>query len=363
MDFDPDDIPATGGIRRPLALTALRPVAPEYPSANDDRQTIRDRLYSGGSFILDAPTEVPWIWGAGSRGFWGQGEAMILCAPNGVGKTTIAGQIAEYRSGMSRGNLLGYPVAVGERQRVLYLAMDRPRQTQRSLARLFTADQRAEMDKRLVFWSGPPLRDLAKDTDLLATYADAANVDTVIVDSLKDAAIKLAEEETGGGWNRARQTCIASGVEVLELHHPVKNRSDPPKLEDVFGSAWITGGAGSVLFMEGAAGDLIVRGHHLKPNAEVVDPFDISHDPATGRSRLKDGVDLFELGKRREGITAQAAAVLIHAPHEPGKNDLERVRRQLNRLVKDEVMVKKEGSKGGKDGGVPTTYFTVDVAV
>jgi hypothetical protein len=329
---------------------------------SEDLAAIRSRLQPGDQFILDAPSEVEWVWGKGSRGFWGKGEALILCAPNGVGKTTIAGQLLEYRTGMTAGNLLGYPVAPGEKRRVLYLAMDRPQQARRSLARLFTEDQRAELRKHMVFWNGPPLRDLAKHPDLLAMYAEAADADTVIVDSLKDAAVKLAEEETGGGWNRARQTCIASGVELLELHHPVKARSDPPKLEDVFGSMWITGGAGSVLFLDGAAGDLIVSAYHLKPNAEVIDPFEISHDPATGRSRLKNGVDLFDLGKRSSGITAQAAAALIHAPHEPGRNDLEKVRRQLDKFVRDGVMVKKDGTRGGKNGGQAASYFVMQIS-
>lgn len=320
-------------------------------------QQIRDGLRPGGSFLLDRPAEVQWIWGQGHEGYWGQGEALIICGPNGTGKTTIGGQLLECRAGLSRsGMLLGHPVAVGERERVLYLAMDRPDQTSRALARLFTPDQREALDEHLVFWPGPPVRDLAKCPEMLAEYADAAKADTIIVDSLKDAALKLAEEETGGGWNRARQTAIQAGAQVLELHHPVKDRHSPMTLEDVFGSAWIVGGAGSVLGLDGNPGDLIVRGLHLKPNAELLDPIDIRHDPVTGRSSVDAGVNLVTLAMRRQGTSARDAASIIHACEKPTRGQIEKARRALDKLVDKGELIMIEGVPGGAGGGTATTY-------
>ncbi len=73
---------------------------------------------------------------------------------------------------------------------------------------------------------------------MLTELAALADADTVIIDSLKDAALNLADDETGSGWNRARQMCIQAGVELVELHHPRKAQGDnkkPSKLEDLYG--------------------------------------------------------------------------------------------------------------------------------
>ena len=50
--------------------------------------------------------------------------------------------------------------------------------------------------------------DMAKYPDLLVRMAEGAYANTVVVDSLKDAAIGLNEDETGAGWNRARQKAL-----------------------------------------------------------------------------------------------------------------------------------------------------------
>ncbi len=63
------------------------------------------------------------------------------------------------------------------------------------------------------------MADLARqDRDLLAMCREA-DADTVVVDSLKDAALGLNDDEVGAGYNRARQRVIESGVQMLELHH------------------------------------------------------------------------------------------------------------------------------------------------
>ena len=60
----------------------------------------------------------------------------------------------------------------------------------------------------------------------------------VIVDSLKDAAVELPDDEVGALWNRAVQTTLAAGVEVLVLHHQRKGQqgSRPKAIDDVYGS-------------------------------------------------------------------------------------------------------------------------------
>jgi hypothetical protein len=58
------------------------------------------------------------------------------------------------------------------------------------------------------------------------------------MDSLKDAAVKLVDDEVGGNVNRAIQHCNAQGVDVAVLHHQRKGErgEKPTTLADVYGS-------------------------------------------------------------------------------------------------------------------------------
>jgi len=90
---------------------------------------------------------------------------------------------------------------------------------------------RAELDARLSVWPGPPPYDLARYPALLLKLRQQANADTVIVDSLKDAAIGLKDDDVGAGYNRARQHATTAGVQVIELHHIRKapnSKTDTP---------------------------------------------------------------------------------------------------------------------------------------
>ena len=42
-----------------------------------------------------------------------------------------------------------------------------------------------------------------------------AKADTVIIDSLKDAYIGLTDDEASAAYNRARQTALQAGVQVV----------------------------------------------------------------------------------------------------------------------------------------------------
>jgi hypothetical protein len=122
-----------------------------------DKSTWQDRFARGGSFILDAPKQVPAVWGDGEQVAWSEGEPLLLVGPEGVGKTTLAGQLVMARLGLLT-TVLGIPVTPGQ-GRLLYLACDRPAQVQRSLARLVDEADRELLDERLAFWKGPPPAD------------------------------------------------------------------------------------------------------------------------------------------------------------------------------------------------------------
>ncbi len=307
---------------------------------------VRSRMTPGGAFILDAPDHVPARWGHGDEVLWAEGEALTIAGPPGVGKTTLAGQIV--RGCLLGGDLLGLPIRPA--RRVLYLAMDRPRQIARALRRNLGDVGRDVLDDRLVVWPGPPIVDIAKVPETLVGYARLAEADVVIVDSLKDAAVGLSEDAVGAGYNRARQMCLAEGVDVLELHHVVKrgaNGTQPTTLADLYGSAWITAGAGSVVLLWGAAGDPIVELRHLKQPAAEVGPLKISHDHDAGTSSVWHAADLLTLARLSgsTGITAKAAACHLFATDKPTPAETEKARRRLDRHVRESDLAFAEGDK------------------
>lgn len=323
------------------------------------------RLRSGGAFILDAPPSPPAVWGEGNEVMWAEGEALLIAGPPGVGKTTIVGQLVAGRLGVGPAQTLGLPVQPGA-GRVLYLAMDRPPQIARALARLFGPEMRAALDDRLVIWPGPPPGDFAQHPDLLQTMCEQAGADTVIVDSLKDCVRKLSDDESGSGYNTARQRALAGGVQVVELHHQRKASAEnrkPSKLDDVYGSVWLTAGAGSVVLLWGEAGDPVVELSHIKQPAEPVGPWRIVHDHTAGTSSVEDRADLTAMaqewnpGGEVDALTPKDAAARMFDTVKPTRSEIEKARRKLDSLVRQGRLVRIEGAKGGVGGGESTRYF------
>ncbi|WP_411815847.1 AAA family ATPase [Gordonia sp. SND2] len=293
-------------------------------------------LVDGASFILDQPEGIPALWGGGDQVLMADGEALIIAGPQGLGKTTLAGLLVAGMLGL-RDTVLGAPIA--QQGRILYLAMDRPRQAARALRRQLGGAGRELLADRLAVWQGPPIGDMAKRPELLAEYASRAGAAVVIVDSLKDAAIGLSDDEVGAGWNRARQSALAAGVNVIELHHNRKATSETPDVNDLYGSTWISSGAGSIILLAGKPGDPYVKLHHVKAPAEQVGPWTVLHDQDTGEMTIQNGVDLVTLaGQAPGGITAVDAAKAIYETTEPTKGEREKARRRLEKLVESGAM-------------------------
>lgn len=311
-------------------------------------------MMPGGAAILDAPACPVPVWGRGSRVLWAEGESLILLGAAGLGKTTLAQQLALGRCGAPGfADLLGLPVAPDGR-RVLYLAMDRPRQAQRSMARMVGEDLRGLLDSRLRIWAGPPPVTLTDHPERLAEMCEQAGAGTVVVDSLKDTG-SVVDDEGGTGWNRARQLALAAGVEVLELQHPRKlpEGQTMPRLEDSYGSTWITAGAGSVLALGGRAGDRVVKLEHLKQPAEAWGPAEMAHDHVGGRSHVVERVDLVAHAAASGPVTVAVAAQLLTGTTEPARRDKEAARRKLNELTDRGLMVQLSTAQGRKS---PATW-------
>lgn len=306
-----------------------------------DNSTDDDLAYAfqrGGSFILDASDRPPAWWGSGDSIIGAEGEALLVAGPQGTGKSTVAQQLGLGLAGFDEyAELLGYPIRPTA-GRVLYLAMDRPRQIARSLRRMVGEAWRAELDDRLVIWPGPPPSDLAKHVGLLTSMAHEAGATHVIIDSLKDAFLGLTDDEAAAAWNRARQTALQAGIDVTELHHTRKadrTGKEAPGVDSIYGSTWITSGAGSVLLLVGDPGDPIVTVHHVKQPMADVGPLKVLHDNTDGRTSVWHAADLVGVARAAGQLSAVAAAEALYETDKPTAAEKAKARRRLEQLTRN----------------------------
>lgn len=315
------------------------------PDAPEDAPRTRYRFTPGGAFILDAQDCPPAWWGVGDAILGAEGEALLIAGPQGTGKSTIGQQLALGRAGFPEyAELLGLPVTPGRDGGVLYLAMDRPRQIARSLRRMVGGAWRDELDARVSVWTGPPPFDLAKHPSVLRQMCEDAGASFVVVDSLKDAFLGLTDDEAAAAWNRARQTALAAGIDVCELHHTRKagqgkGGTDAPGVDSIYGSTWITSGCGSVVLLTGAPGDPIVGFHHVKQPMSPVGPFKLMHDQDEGRTSVWHAADLVGMAKAKGRLSALDAAGVLFETDKPTPANKESARRRLEALTRAGLLV------------------------
>lgn len=291
-------------------------------------------FFSGGEFILDAPREIRARWGAGDEVLWACGESLFIVGPPGVGKTTLIAQLVLSMCGIGSEYLLTYPVT--RARRVLYLASDRPTQIARMFGRAVDETHRDLLDAHLIVWKGPPPTSIAREPKLLLDMANQADADILVLDSLKDMAVGLTDDDVGAGVNLSLQYLVANHVDVAANHHNRKSGNQgakPKQLEDVYGSAWLTAGAGSVMCLWGKAGDEVVELSHLKAPAMPIGPLNVEHDHQRGVSRVHHGSDLLGiLRSYPEGSTIEHLAQRMFESEKPTQAERKRVERQLAKL-------------------------------
>jgi replicative DNA helicase len=311
-----------------------------------------------GGVIFDEPDLPAALWGRGAQVIAARGEPTMIYSPTGIGKTTLAQRVALAAIGIGDSHVLGFEVHPID-GRVLYIAADRPRQAKRSVRRMVTNDDRAVLDERWRFESRRRFRIDPDEPDRLYNLAKQAEARLLVIDSLKDVVSKLSTDESGGAYNDAVQVCVANGVEVITNHHPRKAPSEGRSmlsLDDVYGSAWITAGQGSVIALQGVVGEGVARWRHLKVPAEEVGPFDVEFDYDTGTVKTighRDALDyLGQVGF--EGATTRDVCKYVTGKAEPTDAEIKRVSRRPKGYENDGYVY------GEMETGTATVWVSLD---
>ncbi len=180
---------------------------------------------------------------------WADREPLMVCADTGQGKTTWLQNMIKAGIGLIP-DVAGYQVR--QFNRILYLVMDRPEQARHSLGRLIVGTETSRWNEKVVVQHGSAPFTLNQTSIWLAEAAEAAGADCVMVDSLMNIASGMSEDDEGTRINEAHQEVCRRGIQLVIAHHPRKrspqDRGKAYGLDDIYGSKFIAGGCGSVLF-------------------------------------------------------------------------------------------------------------------
>lgn len=322
-----------------------------------------ERAVNGKTFLTDSVVNHA-LWGLDEQILWASGEGFMIAGPQGVGKSTVAQQLFLSRLGIGEPELFGFPIAPDHRP-VLYLAMDRPAQIRRSLARMVDLSDESVaqvLQNNLVVWTGPVPFDAAESPKEFAAWVKLRGREPglVVVDSLKDLATGLATDEVGSGLNEAMQRVLADGTEVVLLHHLRKANAQnprPDKLDDIYGNAWLTAGLGSIILLWGQPGAKTVELRHLKQPQEAVGPLAVSHSHQAGQSVAADPIErLKELARNagQDGFTHDEAIQALYSAERGDPTFASakaKARRKLDQLKESGHLTYVPGGSGGAGGG------------
>lgn len=190
-------------------------------------------------------------------------------------------------------------------------------------------------------------------------------VDTVYIDSLKDAFYKLTSDEGGQAVQQVFRETVSAGIEVVACHHQRKKTADnqkPQTLDDVYGSVFITAAAASVLLLWGEPSDPVIELSHLRAPAEPVTTARIRHDQLTGTVEILDQPDFRVLLRHKKEVTVRewAAQMFGKAQAEASLNEIEKARRYLDgRVAEGTAKVEK---RPRAQGGKPEAFYSLENA-
>ncbi len=257
-----------------------------------------EHVYPAGDWVLQDADQSRMLMGRDDQIIWAKSESLFVVGDTGYGKSTYMQNIAMTAIGL-KSDMLGFKVQ--RFQRILYIAADRPSQIKYSLARMVDDNNRQIWNEHVFVHEGPLDFAINERPELLLAYAqhprdkwDGQGCDLLIVDSLKDVANAISDDEEGMKVNAALQSVNRAGIELMVSHHPRKGATiqrngkplppSRPSLDDVFGSKFLTAGAGSVIFIHDKDGDNVQATQVKSPAGEVYLPA-MRFDPTTGGAK------------------------------------------------------------------------------
>lgn len=309
FDHEPDWLAAE---RQAAMSTVVDEPAAEVPP--EPPPPWAERILDGRTWLTTGNETPEALWGDDEHVLWVKDQPVTIAGPQGAGKTVVGEQLLLGALCVGDGELLGLPIAPID-GRALYLAADRPDQARLSMLRMLnrTTDMDV-LEHRLRVWPGPPPADLAKNPLTLWQMAQASEARLVLLDSLKDVALKLSDDDVGAALNQAIQHCIADGIQVISLHHPRKlgggaTKDQPRDLDDIYGSTWLTGGSGSVIYLHPGEGGTYTLAQLKSPVGQKIE-LSYEHDHRAGTIRPVTAPDLLTIVDQagQDGITIEHAA-------------------------------------------------------
>jgi hypothetical protein len=280
----PDRDGAAGWLRDAAAYVKPLPVVDvmfEQEVARLSTSGLPITLPDAADLITKVETEVPAVWGRHPHVLWAKGEPFMIAGATGTGKTTLAQQVVMRMVSVLKTPLLGQPVEDDGRA-VMYLALDRDQQAQRSLRRMT-----ASLPPGRLLWVSdlgdfkPTRHDPAVFVDWLRLH----RVGHVVLDSLYGMLATGKDEEKLDWYSKLLRKLAAQHINIMVLHHFRKgNGADDggPLIDRVYGGMQVTASAGSVLALSGEPGDKEIEAFHVKQPAEVCGPWTLKHDHGRG---------------------------------------------------------------------------------
>jgi Bifunctional DNA primase/polymerase, N-terminal/AAA domain len=304
-------------------------------------------LMDGKAWLLSGSDKIEALWGNAQWVLAARRQPIVLAGESGSGKTTLTQHMILGAIGVpGYETLLGMAVTPTE-GKVLLLASDRPDQARLSMWRHMNTEAWDIIEERLVVWQGPPPEDVGNNPFLLLDMARHAGATLVVPDSLKDMAVRLVDDNVGAAVNQAHQLLIADGRDVWVPHHLRKGgRQDKVSeitINDLYGSAHIFNGAGSVLVVDRCPTDYELR--QLKsPNGEYPT---LRYQLGADGSATLGGEDPFLFVVRQAGEMGISTKEVARAELHPDGSacpdaDVQKARRRLNKL-EDEGFITYDG--------------------